>query len=91
MSKYIGKRILFKILNQCAPCNMKMKDCDYDNLFGDECVSYVSDNFQFCIFSHSYGKEFIYTVYKISNFFDGYTVFEEKIHPVFIEKYLYQQ
>ena len=86
MSKYIGKRKLFKILNQCAPCQMKMKDCKYEFVIGDECISYVANNFQFYIFARSYGTEFIYKVNKLSDFFDYYTVLEEKICPVFIEK-----
>ena len=86
MPKYIGKRKLVKILQQCAPYSFKMKDCDYDNWFGDECVSYVANNLQFCIFARSYGAEFCYIVNKISDLFDYCPVFEEKIHPIFIEK-----
>ena len=86
MSKYIGKRKLFKILNQRVPCQIKMKDCTYEFGIGDECISYVANNFQFYIFVHSYGTEFVYAVNKLSDFFDYYTVFEEKIHPVFVEK-----
>ena len=91
MSKYIGKRKLFKILKQRVPCTFKMKDCKYEFWRGDEYLSYVENHFQFCIASHSYGKEFIYTVYKISDCFDYDIIHEEQIHPIFIEKYLYQQ
>ena len=85
MSKYIGKRKLCKILQQCSQYSFRMKDCDYDNWFGDECVSYIANGLQFCIFAYSYGAEFVYRIDKLSDFFNHYTVFEEKICPVFIE------
>lgn len=83
MSKYIGKRKLFKILKQRVPCTFKMKDCEYENWFRDESISYVANNLQFCINSHEYGNEFIYTVYTVS---DCDIVYEEKICPIFIGK-----
>ena len=85
MSKYIGKRKLFKILNQRVPCTFKMKDCTYEFWRGHEYLSYVANNFQFYIASHSYGQQFIYTVYKISEFFDYDIVYEEELRPIFIE------
>ena len=85
MSKYVGKRKLYKVLRKCAPYDFKMKDCDYDNWFDDECVSYVANGLQFCVFAYSYGTEFVYKINKLSDFLIYYTIFEEKICPVFIE------